>query len=400
MANRKKLAYLVSHPIQYQTPLFRYITEHASFDFKAFFLNDFSTREYTDPGFKQPVKWDVPLLGGYEHEFIPSFDPVKAAHVYRPFTARVSRIFRNNDIDAIWTHGYHHPAFLRALYLARRKGVKTMVRNESRYGSVYGEGTKSRDAKSRFLNKRLFPVTDAFLAIGSENKKYYLRHGVPEEKIFDVPYAVDNSYFQNKIANAPKGRKELREELNVSEDAPVIVFVGKFIGRKRPLDLVKAWGKLVTDSEGVKPYLVMVGSGPLHDEAVKLANSIDQEHVRMVGFKNVEEVPGYYALGDLFVIPSEAEPWGLVTNEAMNAGVPIIATNDIGSSADLVREGENGYVIDVGDIDAMASAIRKVLSDKETAEQMGRRSLELINQHSYREDLEGLEKAMAAVFRK
>jgi glycosyltransferase involved in cell wall biosynthesis len=392
---KKKLAHVVSHPIQYFTPLYQHIAENATFDFKVFYLSNYSLKEFTDPGFGKSVKWDIDLIEGYDCEFLPSLDPIDKPSANRPVFTNLKPVFQDSNLYGVWTHGYSSPTMLRTLLRARRKGLITMVRSDNQLKSMRITGGL-RKAKSAFIQNFLFPRIDAFLAVGKRNAEYYMAHGAPQEKVYGVPYAVDNAFFQSKIDQAREKGEEIRTELGIESSTPVIIFVGKFIARKRPQDLIEAWARIAKNPGKIqKPALVMVGDGPLLQDAKRQAEEKRLSGVHFVGFKNVTEIPAYYALADVFSIPSEAEPWGLVVNEALNAGLPIVATDEVGAAPDLVRENENGFIVPVGDIDATEQALRRILSDPETTRKMSERSLQLTEEYSFAADLEGLEAVMA-----
>jgi hypothetical protein len=126
-----RLACLVSHPIQYQAPLFRYIAAHPGVHLTVFFLSDMSVQEYRDPGFHIDVRWDVPLLDGYRHLFLPCAGRSDRLSFLRPLTQGLWRHLKRGDFDALWVHGYAHQALLRAVLIAKRLGIKILMRGES-----------------------------------------------------------------------------------------------------------------------------------------------------------------------------------------------------------------------------------------------------------------------------
>jgi glycosyltransferase involved in cell wall biosynthesis len=171
----------------------------------------------------------------------------------------------------------------------------------------------------------------------------------------------------------------------------VILFAGKLQQRKRPHDLLAAYARLTGARD---PYLVFVGDGEMTDALAAQAAGLG---VRFAGFRNQSELPRFYDLCDVFVLPSRHEPWGLVINEAMCAGRAVVASDEVGATADLVRDGENGFIFPAGDVGALAAALTAVLADANTAARMGARSREIIARWSFAEDITGLKDALAAV---
>ncbi len=390
-----RVAYLVSHPIQYQAPLLRYIVAHSEIELTTFFLSDFSVKSYRDPGFNVAVEWDVPLLEGYPSVVLPAWGDNQRLSPLRPFVHGLSRYLRPDKFDALWLHGYAHQANLRALMVAKSRGIKVFVRADAQMASAEGS-PRVRRIKEPIVRK-IFGAMDGFLTVGSLNAAYYRHYGAPESKLFSVPFAVDNAFFQERSRRASAGREELRRELKLSPGRPIILYASKFLARKRAGDLLEAYISLSPDGkQEPHPYLIFVGDGEQRAALETRAAATGWSSIRFPGFKNQTELPGYFDLCDLFVLPSELEPWGLIVNEVMNASLPVIVTEHIGAAPDLVRDGENGYVVPVGNIPVLAQRLNDILSDPEKAQRMGQRSLEIINRWSFAEDLAGLQQALAA----
>lgn len=393
MSRTYRLAYLVSHPIQYQAPMLRHIAAHPRIDLTVFFLSDHSVRQFEDPGFGVPVRWDVPLLDGYRHVFLPALGGKNRLSFWRPFVYGLRRQLKAEQFDALWLHGYAHQANLWALAVAKRLGIKVLLRGESHL--------KSQSASSTMLFvknlvlPRLFKSVDAFLAIGSLNRDYYLHYGVSKDRIFAMPYAVDNAFFQKKIDEARPNREALRSDLDLQPGRPIILYVSKFKRRKRAGDLLEAYIRLSPDGvHEPKPYLLFVGDGEERFALERRVKQLGWNSVRFLGFKNQTELPQYYDLCDVFVLPSENEPWGLVVNEVMNAGKPVIVSDQVGAGADLVKDGETGFVVPVGDVARLADCLRRLTSDPELAWKMGNQSQKRISEWGFEADLQGLLEAL------
>jgi len=400
MPARKKeqyrLAYLVSHPIQYQAPLLRYIAAQPSIDLTVFFLSDVSTRDYYDQGFGVGVQWDVPLLDGYKHVFLPAVGTSERISFWRSFVYGLWRHIERGRFDALWLHGYANQANLRALAIAKSAGLKVLLRGESHLNSSYGSSAKL--AVRNVVLRKLFRWFDGFLAIGTLNREYYLRLGVPAERIFPMPYAVDNSFFQARADEAAPKRRALRAELDLADDRPVILYAAKFEKRKRAGDLLDAYIRLSPDGiREPKPYLLFIGDGEERPALEARVKRLGWSSVRFLGFVNQTRLPRYYDLCDVFVLPSEWEPWGLAVNEAMNAGKAVIVSNHVGAAADLVKEGDNGFVVPVRDVEALADRLRQLCDQPEAARAMGLRSRQLIASWNFEADVRGLTQALGAI---
>lgn len=391
-----KVAYLVSHPIQYQAPLLRAIAAHPEIDLKVFFLSDFSLRGYQDEGFGATVEWDVPLLDGYKHEFLPAWGKTAPLNPLRPLSRGVWRALRAGGFDALWMHGYAHSTNLRALHAAKSMNIKVLIRAESQAGSAL-RAPGTRDVKETLLRALLAQI-DGFLCIGSLNRAYYQNYGVPESKLFSMPYAVDNAFFQARALDAHPQREALRAKLDLQPGRPIILFASKFVARKRAGDLLEAYARLSPDGKREPvPYLLFVGDGEQRLQLETRAATLGWQSIRFLGFKNQTELPALYDLCDVFALPSEREPWGLVVNEVMNAGKPLVVTDGVGSAPDLVRDGDNGFIVPVGDVAALSDRLWQMTAFPDKAQRMGKASRRIIENWSFRENVEGLLHALHAV---
>jgi glycosyltransferase involved in cell wall biosynthesis len=215
----------------------------------------------------------------------------------------------------------------------------------------------------------LFRGTAGFLAIGSLNRDFYRYYGVPESRIYHTPYSVDNEFFISEGAKWMAQRKLLKTELGFAPDVSVILFSGKLIPRKRPLDLLRAYAGLIED--GVVASLLFIGEGELRSALEQFACEHDLTQVEIVGFQNQTQLSRYYAMGDVSVLPSDFDPWGLVVNEAMLFSMPVIVSDQVGAGADLVQNGVTGYVYPVGDVEALTTRLRSTVLDTTLRQRMG-----------------------------
>ncbi|MBV8773693.1 MAG: glycosyltransferase family 4 protein [Deltaproteobacteria bacterium] len=387
-----RLAYLVSHPIQYQAPLLRLLAREPGVYLKVFFGAN-TTKGFHDPGFGMAVKWDVRLLEGYEHEFLPALASREITTV-RPLNWGIGRRLKQGAFDVLWVHGYTRLASWFGILAAKRLGLKVMVRDEA-------NGIGVRPTVAKMVARRLFysalsRVADAFLAIGTLNREYYRWFGITANRIFFVPYAVDNAFFRECATGAGRLREELRRDLGLTAGRLVILFSGKLIPRKGPLLLADAYRRLSRDGRSEPDaYLLFAGDGELRGPIEKMAADLGWRSMRVLGFKNQAELPALYDLCDLFVLPSFYEPWGLVVNEVMNAARPVIVSDGVGCWPDLVKPGLNGAVFPAGDVAALADAMRRVVRERQGLLRMGEASRGVIEKWSFNEDLAGIRAALA-----
>ncbi len=397
---RVRLAYLVSHPIQYQAPLLRRIAREPGIELTVFFGSDFSVRAYRDEGFGVGVKWDVPLLDGYRHEFLPKLRDGQTAGVMTPLNHGIPSRLRGRGgdaaFDALWVHGYASANSLHGMLAARALGIPVLLRAESWLRDRGRSGVKLAAKEAFFAGLKL--LVDGVLPIGTLNAEYWSHYFGDDVPQYLMPYAVDNRYFAERAREAEAGRASLRAELGLDPARPVILFASKLQTRKHCDHLMEAYARL-SPAAGAEPnaYLVIVGDGEERAALERQAAATGFGSIRFCGFRNQSELPRFFDLATVFVLPSRHEPWGLIVNEVMNAARPVIVSDDVGSARDLIEDGVNGRVYPVGDVSALEGALRGVLDAPGVAAEMGQRALERIQNWSFEEDVAGLRRALAAM---
>jgi glycosyltransferase involved in cell wall biosynthesis len=385
-----RLAILTSHPIQYQAPLFRALAARPSLELKVFFCWDFGVKATRDPGFGQSFVWDIPLLTGYEHEFLRNVSPRPGTDWFfglvNPDAARRVHDYRP---QAVVVHGYSHLTENVVIQASRSAGIPVLLRGESNL-------LRQRPALVRVGKRLALPLVMSrlagALAIGTHNARYLEHYGVPRERIFLTPYAVDNAFFREQARAARTEARAWRAKLDIPSDHLVVLFVAKLIPEKACADLIRAMGSLRRRDV----TLVIAGDGPLRTDTEALAAGYPGLSTRFLGFANQTRMPAVYALGDLLVLPSLSEPWGLVVNEAMNLGLPVIVSDQVGAAPDLVSSA-NGWVFPAGDIPALTAALREAISDRTALKRRGEASRARIAEWDIHHTVAGFERALEAV---
>jgi glycosyltransferase involved in cell wall biosynthesis len=374
-----RLGVLDFNPIQYHVPLYQLLARRGVIDVSVLYLHDGGCRPIFDPGFGVPVAWnDVDLLSGYDHQFLATAGR-RAALSGQVRT--LSRWLRTHD--AVVIHGYSNPWMLFAAAACRLRGVPYLLRGDSGPDSrASGIRRRCRDLVARFVVSH----SAGGLAVGRLNGEFYRKYRAP--RVVFAPHSVDNDRF----AEPPRvGRPELLKRWGLRQGQPVIMFCGKLHPRKRPLDLAEAVRRL---PQAVST--LFVGDGMLADQVMaRLDQRGGSASGAVTGFVSQSELPSYYHAADILVLPSESEPWGLVVNEAMAAGVLPVVSDKVGAAPDLVRGA--GEVFPCGDVPALAAALGRALlriKDPQVPEQM--------RQHVARFGLEptaaGFEQAALAVW--
>lgn len=233
----------------------------------------------------------------------------------------------------------------------------------------------------------------ACLYVGQANRGYFRLHGVPEERLFFSPHAVENERFMSDPGLAREEGVHWRRKLGISDDQLLVMFAGKFEEKKRPLDLLAAFARLRRSDVS----LVFVGSGPLDPDLRRAAAALP--NVFFAPFQNQSKMPRTYAACDLFVLPSYGaeESWGLAINEALCLARPVIVSSHVGCAADLVRVGQNGWIFSAGDAGALADVLEQALSDRQRLVAFGDAGREIVSTYSYDAATRGLFEAVSYV---
>ena len=363
-----RLAYLVTHPIQYQAPLLRRIAREPDIDFKVFFGTDFSAHAFKAAEFGRVIEWDVPLLDGYSSEILPILlgraekGVLPPLDFWRPLNRGLARRLSEGRFDALWIHGYSHWTHLSAMAAATRRRVKVLLRDEATAISKQ-RGVAKRLAK-QFFFLGIDRLIDAYLAIGTLNRDYYVANGISESRIFPVPYAVDNARFIAEAGDAARTREASRATLGLAPGRPVLLFAG---------------------------------DGPLRQALEAQAAEQAPGAVKFLGFQKQSELPRCYDLCDAFILPSGEEAWGLVVNEVMCAGRAVIVSDKVGAGRDLVRPGENGAIFRSDDQGDMARAMSEMLADPDRLKAMGQNSRKIIDDWGFEQDIKGLRWALRSL---
>lgn len=384
----RQLAIVTSHPIQYYAPWFRHLSAAKEFDLKVFYLWDFGAVERIDVGFQQKIRWDIPLLEGYEYEFVPnvSADP-GTHHFWGLNNPDLSHRVKSYQPDAVLLLNYNYASIYRFLWEWRDNSLPLLFRGDSHRLSA-------RQGIKEFLRRQfisaIYRQFAAILYVGKANYEYFTYHGVAKDKLFFTPHTVDNERFLARSTEAIAGARTWRQELGIPESDAVILFAGKFEAKKRPTDLIAAF--LSAQLQDVS--LLFVGSGSLESEMRSLAAG--SKKIYFAPFQNQSLMPRTYAAADVFVLPSygTGETWGLAVNEAMCLSRPIIASNLVGCASDLVEPQGNGLIFPAGDVLALTASLIEAFRDRERLKAWGKRSHEIIQNYSYNNMTQGLNSAL------
>jgi glycosyltransferase involved in cell wall biosynthesis len=342
------LAIVTSHPIQYQAPLWRALAA-AGVKFEVWFLT---------PHAVKPFAWDTDLLSGYPHRFLP-VAPGWRLNGFNGIRLDTGwpALFREHGVTHLWVEGWRFATLWQAVFAAHRAGIPVWLRGESH--DLQPEHGLRKIVK-QFLLARLFHRVDRLLCIGTANRRFYRSHGIAETRLVPAPYCIDHDIFSRRTSDLRPRRDELRRQWSIPADAWCVLFCGKLIPKKRPLDLVAAAAQC--GGGGARPlHLLFVGDGELRPALEAALAAPGAPRATLAGFLNQSEIPRALVAADCLVLPSDfGETWGLVVNEALAAGLPAIVSDRCGCASDLAAPQGPGHVFACGDITALAHSLRTV----------------------------------------
>lgn len=383
-----RLAVVASHPIQYQAPLFRALADHPQINPSVYFCWDFGVTEQVDPDFRVKVKWDIPMLNGYPHKFLANFSPSPGSSLMGQINPGIFKELQQGRYDAVLIQGYNTVTSLLSIIAGQITGTPVIFRGEA---NLFKRRTLGKTIGKAALLFHLLRMVGAVLYSCSSNRQYFEHYGVPSHKLFFAPCAVDNDYFRNAASQLRHRKEKLKEQLGIPSHSRVLLVVGKLISRKRPMDVLKAYERL-RDREDA--WLVFVGDGREKQAMLDYVQQRGLTQVYMPGFKNQSELPSFYSMADVFLIPSADDLSPKALNEAMNFALPVISSDRVGTALDLVKHGENGFIHKAGDVEALSGYMSEFLDNPEMTQRLGRRSVEIVSEWSLDRDAQGMLEAL------
>lgn len=376
-----KLLIVTTHPIQYNAPLFKQLSQNSKVELMVYYTwSQSNTQTKFDPEFGISFAWDIPLLDGYDYKFIDNVAKEPGSHHFRGIKnpTLVKEVIAYKP-DAILVYGWNFYAHLKLMRRFKHK-IPIYFRGDS----TLIDGTTKTSIKSLLRAtalKWVYSNINFAFNVGQANKAYFKAMGLKESQLIFAPHSIENDRFEQAEITF-----DLRSVLSIPNDRKIFLFAGKFIDKKNPLLLLEAYLKL----EDKACDLVLVGNGHLEAEMKAMAKGND--HVHFLPFQNQTTIPSVYKTCDIFVLPSkEKETWGLAINEAMACGKAVIASNKCGCAQDLIQNGNNGHIFEsqhVNDLrDKMADAL---VHSKE----MGQASTQIIKKWSIQQTASAIEKTV------
>src|ERR1017187_948636 len=376
---RRRLVILTEIISPYRIPLFNILAQHPEVDLHVIFLAE------TDPALRQWQIYREEIQ--FSYQVLPSWR--KRFGRYNALLNRgLGRALVEAVPDVILCGGYNYIASWQALFWARAHKIPFVLWSESNMQDIRRGYALVEFLKSEFLRRCI-----GFVVPGRSASEYLRVHKVEEAVIFIAPNAVDNDLFSAAAAVARQNETRCRAELGLPER--YFLFVGRLVREKGVFELLSAYAKL--DELMRRQFgLVFVGEGSSRQQLEEEAASISPGGIRFAGFAQREQLGTYYALAEMLILPTYTDPWGLVVNEAMACGLPIVCSQVAGCAADLVRENWNGLLVPPRDISLLANAMQHLATQPDLCAVMAANSMQQISYYSPEAWSEGVARAVGA----
>jgi glycosyltransferase involved in cell wall biosynthesis len=385
---RFRVLVLCSHPVQYMSPVLRRMAQHPQLQLVVGYCSLRGVKATYDSEFAATVKWDIPLLEGYEWTEIPN-QGSGSESFFGLCNFGVWNVIRNGQFDAIiCLTGYIRATFWIAFFAARTAGTAFLFGTDA--NSLVPRDSRSwKIAVKKFLWPRLYSLADQVVVPSTASYNLLRSLGISEDRITLTPYSVDNDWWKEQSSRVD--RASVRRSWGVAPEVPVILFCAKLQPWKRPLDLLRAFAiATVPDSA-----LVFAGEGPLRSELEAEAASLGiADRVHFLGFVNQSQLPSIYTASNLLVLPSEYEPFAVVVNEASCCGCPVIASDQVGAAQDLIAPVNPSFIYQCGNVDTLAQLLKASLVNPMALTEYGHAARHRMETWSIRENISGTVEAI------
>lgn len=362
---------MISHPIQHFAPWHAEAAKLSSLDLKVFFYSDWGLTGLDDPGFGTSLTWDIPLLDGYAHEFVPMERKLAVINDPDLDNPTVGESLERFSPDVVQIFGYSHKTTKRvAQWTSANSKPLLLYSDSSLKAQPLWKAVLKRATVGAFYRR-----VDAALYVGDNNRDYHRFFGVPEDRLFEGCLPVDRKRLLATVPDVAATKKQIREQYGIPHDAFVLMFCGKFVEGKRPLDVLQAVAQLQEN----KFWAFMVGEGELRGKMESYIRNTGVKNATITGFVNQTAIPAYYAAADAVVVSSALDAHPLVVTEGAIFGLPAIVSDAIGciGEEDTARPGFNALVYPCGDVEALAKAIKTLSTDSPMYQSFSRGSLEI-----------------------
>jgi glycosyltransferase involved in cell wall biosynthesis len=364
--NNIRVALCVNAMTPYRLPLYRLLAKTPSWDFRVFYDQKAEkTRQWSLSGLDFNHK-KIPGLS-FVRKYIQQGNPgfVEKRVIHFPFALPVALAGFRPDIVIGYEMGFR--TFMASMH-KRLAGIPLVI-----WSGVTPYSERNIPLFKKLFRKGMAGHADSWLAYSTEAKEYIVSLGGPGENVFICYNSVDNDFFAARSMKAKENITEFRKKLNLN--GLVFLYVGSLVKRKGIDRLLDAWEK-IPQEDRKKATLLLVGSGEEKDILVKTCADRNFSEVAFLPHVQQSDLPAVYAAADILVFPTVEDIWGLVVNEAMACGLPVLVSRFAGCARDLVVNEKTGVFFDPDDIADLSEKMRAVLNGKYSLEDMGKAAKE------------------------
>lgn len=374
----KKLAIISSHPIQYNAPLFALMAEKELFDLMVFYTwGEESVKPKYDPDFGRVVEWDIPLLKGYQYQFVQNVAKNPGSHHFFGIdNPSLIEDIESWGADVVWVWGWSFKSHLKVIRHFHNR-IPFWFRGDS---TLLDDNISPnwKQLLSNIFLSWVYKKVDLTFYVGENNKKYFLQHGLTPSKLIRAPHAIDNNRFSDWNEELESDLIAWKDSLGISGNDLVVSFIGKLEPKKNPKFMLDLAARLPSP----KFKFIIVGDGVLGDELKQKAKQ--DKRILFLPFQNQTTMPSVYRLGDVLVLPSlgPGETWGLAMNEAMACGIPVFGSTKCGGSIDLIDD-SCGLIFDPSDLNTVVNQLNILADNLDSLANLKAGAIKKIQQFRY-----------------
>jgi glycosyltransferase involved in cell wall biosynthesis len=366
-----RVGLLAGSPVPFKIPLYRRLSAASDIDLTVIYASDLGVRTIGEElaGYGISFRWDTDLLSGYRSTFL------RGAGRNNGYGVRFTQLtdpdivplLARQSFDVLWLEGYSSVTHMLAI-LSQRLHRRGLVMREEQ--TLLHPRTLPKTLAKEVAMRAVFKQLDAVVYISRENRRWLEHYGVPSERLFSSPYVPDTDHFCAEAARLLPQRAELRKEFGFAPDAgPVVISTSRLVENKQPQMVLEAFRRVRARQ---RCALLLVGSGPAESELKGQVARHRIPDVKFAGFLNQSQVSRAYAAADIFMLLSKSgETFGMAVAEAMHFGLSLILSDKVGSGADLLGDGANGFSVARDDTDQATQALARLVSNSELRERFG-----------------------------
>lgn len=366
-----KLFIFAKHVIQYQSPIFREIQKVNEISSTVYYLDKIGVDYLLQPEFKRSIVWDNAIVSGFNYKFLRNSSRSRVKGFWSRVNLGIPHLLWKKRPDIVLLHGLDTFSCFLVILFCKILRIPLLFRGE---GIDIPRSGRFFSFFKKILSAIVLKAASTVFYSCSGNLSYYLARGVPRHKLSFLPCCVDNEYFLSAANDLSKMKMHIRDQFSIPNNKIIVLFCGRFVERKQPLQLIEAI-HLLPDQLKNRILCLFVGAGPLEDKITSFARTLSVD-VHVAGFKNQSELPPYYAMSDIFYINSSFDSSPKALNEALCFSLPIITSDRVGTCDDLVRNPASGIVVDHNNIDELVVSLESLVVNVDARKSMGTRGMQ------------------------